>query len=169
MTSIRRRENHDSGMTRPAWSPFEMTRDPWAMMREMMRWDPLQGLMGPSFAGAPSLIPRFDLKETDDAFVLEADLPGVKEEDLDVSLEGSALTISGERKQERREEGDRVHLYECSYGSFARTFQVPEGVERDAIQAELKEGVLTLRLPKKSEARPRRFRLFGRKKEENEA
>jgi HSP20 family protein len=162
MTLIRRRENHDSGVTRPAWTPLDM-------MYEMMRWDPFQNLGALASGAVTSFAPRFDMKETDEAFVLKADMPGVKEEDLDVSLAGSQLSISGERREERREEGEKRHIYECSYGSFTRTVAVPEGVDPDKIAAELKDGVLTVRLPKKLEARPRRLRLFGRKSEKSDA
>jgi HSP20 family protein len=162
MALIRRRENHDSGMTRPAWNPFET-------MYEMMRWDPFQSLGGLASGTWGSFTPSFDVKETADAFLLKADMPGVKEEDLEVSLAGNQLTISGERKEERRAEDEKRHIYECSYGSFTRTLGLPDGVDADQIEAELKNGVLSVRLPKKPEARPRRIRLFGRKSEKNEA
>jgi len=161
MALVRRREDHAAGVTRPAWNPFEA-------MYEMMRWDPFQNLGGLASGGAASFSPSFDVKETEDAFVLQADMPGIKEEDLDVSLAGNQLTISGERKEERREEGEKRHIYECSYGSFTRTLGLPDGVDADHIEAELKNGVLRVRMAKKLEARPRRIRLFGRKSEKSE-
>ena len=162
MALIRRSEDHQSGMTRPTWSPFER-------LYELLRWDPFQNLGGLASESSSTFTPSFDVKETEEAFVLKADMPGVKQEDLHVSLTGDQLTISGERKEERHEDGETHHIYECSYGSFARTLGLPEGVDADHIDARLKNGVLSVRLPKKAKARPRRIRLFGRKSEKNEA
>lgn len=101
--------------------------------------------------------PAVDIREEKDAIVLQAELPGMKSEDVNVSLEGNLLTISGERKfsSEKDEEGYR--RIERSYGSFTRSFTLPDTVELDRCDAEMNEGVLTIRLPKAARAQPRRI------------
>jgi len=103
--------------------------------------------------------PRFDVKDTKDAYVIKADLPGVKEEDVEVSLNGSLLTISGKREEEHREEGDSYYAMERSSGSFARSFTMPQGIDGNDVSAELKNGVLSVRIPKKPEAQPKRIAI----------
>jgi len=153
MSLIRRREaNKELAVQR------ERERDPFALMQEMLRWDPFRELVRPSEA---TLAPAFEVKETKSSYVFKADLPGVKEEDIDVSLSGNRLTISGHRKEERRDEGDRYYAYERSYGSFSRSFTLPEGVDETAVEAEFKDGVLSVTVPKKAEHQPRRISLKG--------
>ncbi len=139
--------------------------DPFALMQEMLRWDPFQELLATNERG---FAPSFEVKETKKAYVFRADLPGVKEEDLDLSLSGNRLTISGHREEERRDEGDRYYTYERSYGSFARSFTLPDGVDAEATEAELKDGVLTLTVPKKAEAQPKRI-WFKRRKHDDKS
>ena len=111
--------------------------------------------------GGPSLdfVPHFDVKETKDAYVISADLPGVKDEDLNVSLNGNLLTISGTREEEHQEAGESYYAMERSHGSFARSFTMPDGVDGDSVTADLKQGVLTVRIPKKPEAQPKRIAI----------
>ena len=94
-------------------------RDPFALMQEMLRWDPFRELWPNRDSG---FAPSFEVKETNKAYVFKADMPGVEEEDLDVSLSGNRLTVSSQREEERRSEGDRYYTYERSYGSFSRSF-----------------------------------------------
>ena len=154
MANLIKRENRD--VTRSA-SP-EHRLDPFRMMDALLRWDPFRGDWG---GGGPSLdfVPHFDVKETKDAYVINADLPGVKDEELDVSLSGNLLTISGKREEEHREEGESYYAMERSQGSFARSFTMPDGVDAENVSADLKQGVLTLRIPKKPEAQPKRIAI----------
>lgn len=101
--------------------------------------------------------PAVDIREEKDAIVLQAEVPGMKPEDVNVNLEGNLLTISGERKfaQEKEEEGYR--RIERSYGSFSRSFTLPDTVQLDKLDAELRDGVLTVRVPKIPAAQPRRI------------
>ncbi len=149
MANLIRRKNTGSEPSR-GFDPFEV-------MRDLMRWDPFAEL-GPGPAGA-AFVPSFDVKETKDAYVFSADLPGVKQDDVDVSLTGRRLTISGEREEERKGEDERWFAYERSYGSFSRSFTLPEGIDADNVQAELKDGVLRVTLPKKPELKPRKIEL----------
>jgi HSP20 family protein len=104
-------------------------------------------------------MPRFDVKETKDAYVIKADLPGVKDEEVDVSLNGNLLSISGKRDGDHREEGDAYYMVERSYGTFARSFTMPEGIDGNGVTADLKNGVLTVRIPKKPESQPKRIAI----------
>lgn len=133
--------------------------DPFRVMDALLRWDPLRGGEWSGLTAAPAFTPRFDVKETKDAYVIKADLPGVREEDLDVSLNGNLLTISGKREADHQGEGDAYFAVERSYGSFARSFTMPESVDGAGVTAELKSGVLAVYIPKKPEAQPRRIAI----------
>ena len=134
--------------------------DPFELMREIFQWGPESGLI-PGASKEAGFIPSFDVKETKDAYVFQADLPGVKEEDIDVSLTGSRLTVSGKREAESTEKEEQYYAWERSYGSFARSFTLPEGVDANQVHAELKDGVLKLVLPKKPEVQAKRISLKG--------
>jgi HSP20 family protein len=103
--------------------------------------------------------PRFDVRETKDAYVFKADVPGVAEKDLDVQLTGNVLTISGERKIEAdgAPNGERYFAAERTYGKFSRAFSLPEGIDAERVSADVKDGVLTLVVPKRPEVQPRRI------------
>jgi HSP20 family protein len=137
--------------------------DPFRLMRELVGWEPF--VEAPAFsAGRAAYAPSFEVKETHDAYVFKADLPGVKEENLEISLTGNRLTIGGKREQEKREQNDRYFAYERSYGSFSRAFTLPDGCDDEHVAADLKEGVLTLVIPKKPEVQPRRIPVGGKPK-----
>ena len=160
---IRRRQESAPSVSRE-W-------DPWRMMNDLLRWDPFRemGFIRPG-AEEGQFLPTFDVKETKDAYIFKADLPGVKESDLDISITGNRLTVSGKREAEEKQEGDTWYAYERSYGSFTRSFTLPEGIDPDHVRAELKEGVLTLYLPKRPEAQPKRVQLkSGSEKEKAKA
>jgi HSP20 family protein len=129
-------------------------RDPFAVARELLSWDPF-------FSGRPAsnFSPAFEVKETTDAFVLKADIPGVAESDLDISVHNSVLTVSGARQAEERKEGESYALYERQFGSFSRSFSLPDMADGERIEAKLEHGVLTLTIGKKAEAKPRKIAL----------
>lgn len=147
---IRREETGSLGQSR-GWDPLEL-------MRDLVRWDPVAEL---GVVGSRPLpfVPSFEVKETKDAYLFKADLPGIREEDLDISLTGTRLTVSGRREEEKREEDDRFYAYERSYGSFSRSFTLPEGVDADHAQADLTHGVLTVSIPKRPEVKPRKIEV----------
>ncbi len=103
--------------------------------------------------------PSVDLSENKDSFVLKAELPGMKKEDVKVTLQNNILTISGEKKQEQEEKGKTFHRIERSYGSFNRTVELPVAVKTDAIKADFKDGILTVELPKVEEAKPKEIAI----------
>ena len=110
-----------------------------------------------------AFVPDFEVKETKEAIVLKADLPGIKLGDIDVQVHGSQLTIAGKRDREETKEGERYTMFERSYGSFARAFTLPETVNAQALEAELQDGVLTLTLPKIPEAKPQKITVRAAK------
>jgi HSP20 family protein len=124
-------------------------------MRQLMRWDPFAGLSPLSQNGELGFVPAFDVKETNDAFVLHADLPGINNEDLDIQITDNRLIIEGKRESSQTEKNERYYTYERSFGSFSRAFTLPSGVSADKIAAELTSGVLTVRIPKDPDAKPK--------------
>ena len=99
--------------------------------------------------------PVVDIQETDLEYLVKAELPEVRKEDVQVTLENGVLTIQGERKQEKEEKGRKFHRIERSYGSFLRTFTVPLDTDETKVTAEFKDGILKLRLPKTEKPRPK--------------
>ena len=143
-------------------TPSGGTWDPFRVVRDVFRWDPFrefEAALGGEYRSLGSFVPTFDVKETKEGYVFRADLPGVKDEDLDVSLTGNRLTISGHREQETREQGDTYYTTERSYGSFSRTFTLPNGTDGENISAELKNGVLLVNVPKKPEVQAKRITI----------
>jgi HSP20 family protein len=104
-------------------------------------------------------IPAMDLVEEGDHYVLRADLPGVREEDINVELEDNVLTISGERRAEHEERREGYYRVERASGKFSRSLTLPEGIEPESIEAQFENGVLTVRIPKPEERRPRRVAI----------
>lgn len=99
-------------------------------------------------------IPTVDVSETEQGFEIRAELPGVSQDDLNVTLTDNLLTIKGEKRQEAEVDGQSYHRAERRYGSFQRDFTLPRDVETDAIKADFKDGVLTLGIPKAETAKP---------------
>ncbi len=100
--------------------------------------------------------PSVDIEEDKDKYLIRADLPGVKKENIDVKLENGVLSIRGEKRSESETgEGTRNHRTERFYGSFARSFTLPDSVQSDAVEAHYKDGVLSLTVPKAEEAKPK--------------
>jgi HSP20 family protein len=142
------------------------TISPYRMLREMMRWDPLRAMM-PSVFGAESAMfePAFEIAEHKDRFVFSADMPGVKEKDIDVKLTGNRLTISGKRESEHEDKGDTFYACERSYGSFTRSFTLPaEAFELDKVSADLKDDVLTIQIPKKETVQSKQIEVKATEK-----
>ena len=99
--------------------------------------------------------PRVDIAETDAAFEIKAEIPEVNKEDVKVSVYNGVLTIRGERKQEKEEHGKKFHRVERKYGSFTRSFTLPENVDENGIKAAFKDGILSLQIQKTEEAKPK--------------
>ena len=154
MNIIRRHEPAASPPVVSGWEPFRM-------MRDIMRWDPFRE-MAPIFSEEKlAFIPDVDVKETPNAFIFKADVPGMKEKDIEISLAGNRLTLSGKREEERREEKETYFATERTYGEFTRTFTLPAGTDVEHVLADLKDGVLTVTVPKIPEAQPKKIPVGG--------
>jgi HSP20 family protein len=142
-------------------APLKSETDPF---RWLLRWDPFRE-MTPSWFGQPpveaTFSPAFEIKENKDGFLFKADLPGMKEQDIEVKLAGDRLAVSGKREAEREDKDDTYYAYERSFGSFLRTFTLPEGIDAEHVQAELKDGVLTIVVPKKATAQAKTIAIKG--------
>ena len=144
----------------PLARSFEQGWDPFRVIRDMMGWDPFREMT--PYAHTPSgFIPTFEIKESKDGYLFKADVPGVKESDLDVTVTGNRLTIAGRREAEKHEHSDTYYAFERSYGDFTRTFTLPEGVDMSSVHADLKDGVLTLTLRKLPELQPKKIPILS--------
>jgi HSP20 family protein len=145
----------------------------WDATREL---DSLQGEMNrlfSSFFDTPSTragngnghgasrrwLPAMDLVETKDDFVLRADLPGIGEDDVSIELENNVLTIAGERKAEHEERHEGYYRIERAAGTFARSLSLPEGIDAESVDATFDNGVLTVRIPKPVQEKPKRVKI----------
>lgn len=105
--------------------------------------------------------PRVDIYEDKDRLVLEAELPGMNREDFEISAENNVITLKGERKFEKKGEGDNYHRVERSYGAFTRSFTLPQSVTTEGAAADFDNGVLRVSLPKREETRARKIEVTG--------
>ena len=105
--------------------------------------------------------PNVDIFENKDQIVIEAELPGMNREDFDLSVENNVLTLYGERRFEKKDEGDNYHRVERSYGSFSRSFTLPQTVSAEGANAEFRNGVLRVSLPKREEVKARKIQIKG--------
>jgi HSP20 family protein len=139
----------------------------------LVRWDPFRELEEMSerlnrVFSRPSLrtngkenltvadwIPTVDISESEGEYLIKAELPEVKKEDVKVTVENGVLTLQGERRQEKEEKGKKYHRVERSYGSFIRSFTLPESVNESGVKAEYKDGMLNIHLPKSEKVKPK--------------
>jgi HSP20 family protein len=103
--------------------------------------------------------PLVDISEDDREYLIKAELPGLKKDDVHISVEKGVLTITGERKFEKEEKDRKHHRVERAYGSFVRTFIVPDDAEADKVAAQFKDGVLTIHIPKSEKAKPKQIEV----------
>jgi HSP20 family protein len=111
--------------------------------------------------GRGAWAPSVDIYENKDQIVIEAELPGMKQEDFDLTIENNVISLRGERKFEKTDESDNYHRVERSYGSFTRSFTLPQTVSADEAKAEYTNGVLRVTLPKREEVKSRRIEVTG--------
>ncbi len=140
--------------------PFFASREPFGPFFErFLNFDPSRG---ESFglsedAARGTWVPAVDIKETEDAFVVHAELPGLTKEDIQITLENNVLRLAGERRFEKDDEKDNYRRIERVYGSFSRVFTLGGGVDSEGVTASFKDGILTLNVPKKEETKPRKI------------
>ena len=146
-------------------------------VQSLNRWDPFAGVadlrkemdqvFGEFFGRTPFAMaateaawsPLVDIHETQDHILLQVELPGVKQEDIQVSIEGDRLTLKGERKRETEVKQDQYHRVERSYGHFERSVLLPSVVDPNRVKATYRSGVLEIQLPKKEEAKPKEIKV----------
>ena len=140
------------------WSPF---RHLSTLRDEIDRLfdSPLNALTSNSQQFLSGWLPSIDLYEERDHLMLKAELPGMKKEDIDISLHGDVLTLSGERKEEKEYEQAETYRSERFLGKFQRTFTLPVAVDASKVQASYKDGILTVQLPKSEEAKPKQIEV----------
>jgi HSP20 family protein len=145
-------------MTIVRWEPL---RELGTLQNEMNRlFNTVFDAPSPSTAGAlRRWMPAMDLVETDDHFVLRADLPGLSEDDVKIEFEDGTLTVSGERKSAHESKTDGYYRIERAFGSFSRSLTLPQGVDPEAVTAGFDRGVLEVRIPKPEERKPRRIEI----------
>jgi HSP20 family protein len=141
---------------------------------EVANWRMFNRLVDSAFAGWPyaegtatltsSWAPACDILEDKDGIKIVAEIPGVKQEDIKLSLENNALTIRGEKKQVAEEKTERIHRYERTYGVFERSFALPSTVDPEHVEADYGNGLLTISLPKVERAKPREIQVRGSQK-----
>jgi HSP20 family protein len=118
--------------------------------------------VGPAWRSETSLamsVPAMDFTEDDQAYRLTAELPGLSEKDIEVTVSGDTLTLKGEKKEEKEEKNKNYYLSERSYGAFQRAITLPDAIDRDRIAAEFSKGVLTVTLPKTQEAQKQQKKI----------
>ena len=103
--------------------------------------------------------PAVDIFEEEENFIVKAELPEIDPKEIDIRVEENTLTIKGERKIEREDKKENYHLVERAYGSFQRSFTLPQSIQRDNIKANYEKGVLTITLPKKPERKPKQIKV----------
>jgi HSP20 family protein len=141
------------------WEPF---RELSSLQTEMNR------LFNTAFGDLPNggtggaarrWMPPMDLLETDEHFVLRADLPGMTESDVNIELEDNVLTVSGERKAEHEDKREGFYRMERAFGSFSRSLTLPKGVDPETVNASFDQGVLEVRIPKPEQRKPRKINI----------
>jgi HSP20 family protein len=137
---------------RSVWEPFP---EVWDLRNEMNR-------MFESFFGHPTergiergWRPAVDIDEEKDSYIVRAELPGLKQDDIKISVSSNTLTLKGERKTEHKEKREGYHCHERAYGEFYRTFQLPTEVDAEKIKAKHKDGILEIEIPKSERVKPK--------------
>jgi HSP20 family protein len=143
----------------------------------IVRWEPLRDLLttqrefdrlfreaftpffGEGELSTRTWAPPVDIYETDNDIVVKAELPGIEPKDVEVKVEDNTLYLKGERKFEKETKEDNYHRVERSYGAFARSFSLPSSINTEKVKAEYKDGLLTLTLPKREEAKPKTIKI----------
>lgn len=142
-------------MTLVRWSPW---RDIMSVQDEVNRL--FDGLVRHrEHSGAGEWVPAVDVSETENEFIVSADAPGLKAEDIKISVANNVLTLRGEKKNVREDKEENYHRVERCYGCFERTFSLPSGVDAENIRAKYRDGVLEVRLPKSKEAKPQEIKV----------
>jgi HSP20 family protein len=134
------------------WDPFREMEDVFDRYSKALCWSRLGGseiMTGGDWA------PRVDIAETEKEFIIKAEIPEVKKEEVKISVDNGILSIRGERKQEMEEKGKKFHRVERYYGSFTRSFTLPDNIDETKIEASFKDGMLNIQIPKSEKSKPK--------------
>jgi HSP20 family protein len=135
------------------WNPFKEMEQMQKRLSSLWNGEPFRIANGQEEAlTVAEWSPNVDIVEDDKEFLIKAELPEMKREDVKVTVDDNVLILSGERRQEKEEKNKRYHRIECEYGSFSRSFTLPPGTSGDKVAAEFKDGVLRVHLPKDAKA-----------------
>lgn len=134
------------------WDPFREIEDMFDRYTKAVGW-PRRG--GQEVITTGDWSPRVDIVETEKEFTIKAEIPEVKKEDVKVTVDNGVLTLRGERKQEKEEKNKKFHRVERYYGSFTRSFTLPDNVDESKIEASFKDGMLNLQVPKTEKTKPK--------------
>lgn len=148
-TAIAKREPR----TMRTWDPFQSVREEVEGL-----WSNLTGERGNGWF-APMVVPPIDLSENDNSVKVRMDIPGIKPEEIDVQINNSVLTVSGQREEEKEEKGQTFHRVERRSGSFSRSVTLPTAVAEDKVDAQYKDGVLTITMPKTEDAKSGKIKV----------
>jgi len=148
------------------WEPFGSIRQRGDIFSDLTRMQQEMNHFFDEFFGERqseimqgNWVPSVDVSETDADLVVRAELPGMTQDDIELSLQDNVLTVKGEKKQEKKEEKENYHRIERSYGSFSRSFTLPATVKQEDIKASFKDGVLEITLPKSEEVQPKKIAI----------
>jgi HSP20 family protein len=150
-------------MTKNTQSSMPQTRDAFQSLFQRLFGDALPEFYGAAAGdgAAAGVAPRTNISESEQAYELSFELPGIDEKDINVNLQDQMLTISAERKDQRETSGKRWHRVEHRYGQFTRTISLPHDASADGIEAVYQKGVLTVKVPKAPESRPTKIQVRG--------
>lgn len=142
-------------MTR--WTPANLSRDPFFRVFDSLLNN--QDLLPTEEVSNRTWMPPVDIQETQDAYRLSAELPGLTKEDINITLENNVLRLTGERKFEKDAKKEGYHRIERTYGAFSRAFTLPSQVNHEKVEAAFENGVLTITVPKAEQAKPRKISI----------
>lgn len=135
------------------WNPFSELEDISNRLNQIFGRTAAPAATGNEMMKVADWAPSVDISETDMAYVIKGEIPEVKKEDVKVTVDNGVLTLQGERRMEKEEKGKKFHRIERSYGSFVRSFRLPDGVNDAKAKAEFKDGMITVTLPKSEKAK----------------
>lgn len=142
------------------WNPMRELEDMQHRFEHLLERSPLQlRNNGEESLTTAEWTPPVDVAEDDKEYVIKAELPEIRKEDVKVSIENGLLSISGERKFEKEEKNKKYHRVERAYGYFSRSFSLPDAVDAEQVKADFKEGMLTIHVPKSESARPKQIEV----------
>lgn len=130
------------------WDPFRELEDVSTRLNRLFGRSADRSDSNNDLLAVTDWAPSVDISETDATYQIKGEIPGVHKEDVKISIQDGLLTIQGERKQEKEEKGKKFHRIECSYGSFMRSFRLPDDADEEQVKADFKDGMLSVTLPK---------------------